>query len=72
MMDKKKAISAILLKLSAKPKESEEESESEVEEQEEPSEEMDLEVAAEEILSAIEKKDAKRLAKAMKLFIKMC
>ena len=69
MLDKKKAISAILLKLSNKAPEEKMEEKPEGEEE---GSSMDLEVAAEEIMAALEKKDAKRLVEALKIFIEMC
>lgn len=66
MIDKKKAVESILIALKAKKPEAEEE----MEETEENVDE--LEVAAEEILAAIQEKDTKMLVEALKSFIEMC
>jgi hypothetical protein len=71
LKDRKKAVADILIALAPKrPMEPEGENESEEEESEDM--DMGIEAAAEDVLAAIKRQDAKALAVAMKSLVEMC
>jgi hypothetical protein len=69
MIDKKKALLAIV---GVKPKKEEAAEVRESEESEESGEGMEYEAAAEDVISAMKSGDAKALAEALRAFVEMC
>ena len=72
LKDRKKAVADILIALAPSKKESPMSGMGEKPEEEEDGMDMGLEAAAEDVLVAIKRQDAKALAEAMKALVEMC